>query len=275
MQYQEKFIGYVDILGFEKLVEYSEKEIGMPLSELIELSKYLGTPNDVLKFKKYGPIICPESYFINRDLDFKLTQISDCVIVSSEISPSGAINLVSHCWEAVLRLLQKGIMCRGYITRGSIYHTETQIIGSGYNKVISNEKTVKAFRRKADEKGTPYVELDGAVCKFVKDCKDACVKEMFSRYVKDNGEDVALFPFQQLSHSFIIAGLGTKFNPQKEKKSNHNMRLLIKKSKDRVIEFVDKSNPDAVRKLEHYIKALDDQLMACRKTDEIIDKLSC
>lgn len=195
MKYQEKFIGYVDILGFKKLVEYSEKEIGMPLSELTELSKSLGTPDDVLKIKKYGPIICPASSCINRDLDFKLTQISDCVIVSSEISPAEIINLVSNCWGAVLNLLQKGIMCRGYITKGSIYHTETQIVGSGYNEAISNEKTVKAFKRKADEKGTPYVELDAAVCKFVRDCDDSCVKEMFSRYVKDDGEIAALFPF--------------------------------------------------------------------------------
>lgn len=101
MKHQEKFIGYMDILGLKKLVEYSEKEIGMPLSELIELSKFLCTPDNVLKIKKYGPIICLASSCINHDLDFKLTQISDCVIVSSEISPAGVINRVSHCWVTV------------------------------------------------------------------------------------------------------------------------------------------------------------------------------
>lgn len=71
----------------------------------------------------------------------------------------------------------------------------------------------------------------------------------------------------------MIARFGTKFDPQKEKNSNHNMRLLIKELKDRVMEFVDKSNPDAVRKSEHYIKALNDQLAVCDKTDEMIDRL--
>jgi hypothetical protein len=245
----------------------------MTLSELTDLSKCLGVSEDVLKFEEFGPTTCPSSSYIKRDLNFKITQISDCVIVSSEVSPAGIINLISYCWEIVLKLLQKGIMCRGYITKGNVYHTETQIIGSGYNKAVSNEKTVKAFKREADERGTPYVELDPIICKFVKDCGDPCVKKMFSRYVKEDGEITALFPFQRLSHSFIIAGFGAKFDPQKEKASNHNMRLCIKDLKDRIMEFVDKTNPEAIRKSEHYIKALNDQLIVCDNTDNMINKL--
>lgn len=273
MEYQEKFIAYVDILGSKKLVEDSEKGIGMSLSELMGLFKCLGTQDDVLKFKKSGPTTCPASSYINHNLDFKLTQISDCVIVSSEISPAGIINLIAHCWKAVLKLLQKGIMCRGYITKGSIYHTETHIIGSGYNEAVSKEKTVEAFKREADERGTPYVELDPVVCKYVKDCGDPCVKEMFSRFVKEDEELAALFPFKRLSHSFLIAGFGIKFDPQKEKSSNQNMCILIKEFKNRILEFADKANTDAIRKSEHYIKALNDQLVVCDKTDEMIDQL--
>lgn len=273
MEYQEKFVAYIDILGFEKLVEDSETGVGMPLSDLMELLKTLGTSEDMMKLKKYGPTTCPESAYINPDLNFKLTQISDCVIVSSEVSPAGVINLVSHCWAAVLKLLQKGIMCRGYITKGNVYHTETQFIGSGYNEAVSNEKTVKAFKREANERGTPFVEVDSVVCKFVNDCADKCVKEMFSRFAEEEGGVSALFPFKRLSHSFMIGGVGIKLDPQKEKDSNHNLRLLIKKLKERVMEFVDKSNPDAIRKSEYYVKALNDQLLVCDKTDKMIDSL--
>lgn len=272
MEYQEKFVAYLDVLGFTKLVKDSENGTGMPLSELIDLLRVLGTSEDVKKFRENGPATCPDSAYIQRDLNFKLTQISDCVVISSEVSPAGVINLVSHCAKVVLKLLVKGIMCRGYITKGLIYHTESQFIGSGYVEACLGEKNVKVFRRETDEKGTPFVELDPAVCKFVKDCGDQCVKEMFSRFVKEDGEMSALFPFQRLSHSFIIAGLGNKLDPQKEKDSNNNLRLLIKKLKDCVMEFVDKSDPNAIRKLEHYIEALDDQLAVCNKTDDMIDK---
>ncbi len=271
---KEKFIGYVDILGFKKMVEATEAGTGMPLSELLEITKLLGVPEGRKNYLKNGPTTCPESKYFHRDLDFQLTQISDCVIVSSEISPAGLINLIHHCWGAVINLLTKGIMCRGYITRGKIYHTEDQIIGSGYNEALSKEKKVAAFKREANERGTPFVEVDQTICDYVKNHDDPCVKEMFSRMVKEDGEVIVLFPFQRLAHSFMVAGFGIKFDPQEEKKSNQNMRLFINKLKERVMEFVDQSNESAVRKAEHYIKALDSQLDICNKTDAVIDMLS-
>ncbi len=273
MEYQEKFIAFVDILGFKKLVEDSEDGTGMPLSELIELLQLLGTSEDVARLKNNGPVICPSSRYIQRDLNFKLTQISDCVVVSSEVSPAGVINLVSYCAQVVLRLLEKGIMCRGYITKGSIYHTDSQFIGSGYFEAYSKEEKVKVFKHENDKEGTPFVELNPAVCKFVNDCGDPCVKKMFSRFVKEDRELSALFPFQRLSHSFMIAGFGNRFDPQKEKDSNQNMRLLIEKLKGRVMEFVDTSDPKAMKKADHYIKALNEQLEVCDETDEMIDRI--
>lgn len=273
-EFKDKFIGFVDILGWEELVKAAEDGTGLSLSNLIEVAKELGTPENRKRYQKYGPRICPNSTCIQRDLDFQLTQISDCVIVSSEVSPAGVINLVDHCWGAVIQLLTKGIMCRGYITRGLIYHTDTQFIGSGYQEAYGKEAQVTAFKRQADERGTPFVEVDSAVCDYVRDNGDSCVKKMFSRYVKQEGKVTALFPFQRLAHSFIIAGLGHTFNAEKEKRSNQNMRLMIEKLKDRVMTLVNRSNPSAVSKADHYITALDAQLEVCKKTDEMIVMLN-
>ncbi len=269
--FKNKFIGFVDILGFEKLVEAAEKGSGMPLPELLELVEKLGTPEDQLEYTKHGPMTCPESRYIQRDLDFKITQISDCIIVSSEVSPAGVINLVHHCCGAVIKLLTKGVMCRGYITEGLIYHTDKQFIGSGYQEALSKESHVAAFKRKADE-STPFVEVDSAVCDYIRDNGDSCVKEMFSRYVKKDGIVTALFPFQRLEHSFIIGDWhGHKFDPEKERESNKNTRIMIEKMKEAVIALVDQSRPDAKLKAEHYIAALDAQLDVCQNTDEFIN----
>lgn len=272
-KFKDKFIAYVDILGFKEMEKATETGTGMSLSNLLDVVKELGVSEDRKKHENYGPMICPESTYIHRDLDFRLQQVSDCVVVSSEVSPAGAINLVSYCWGAVLRLLTKGIMCRGYITRGLIYHTAEQIIGSGYQKAHGRESQVTAFRRKADERGTPFVEVDPVVCEYVRDHGDECVKEIFSRYVKTDGEVTALFPFQRLSHSFIITGYGKTFDPEQEKRSNQNMRKMIEDLKERIMGFVDLSNPSAMSKAEHYIAALDAQLEVCAKTDEMMDTL--
>lgn len=275
MEFQEKFVGFVDILGFKSLVESAENGGGIDLSELMEMIKYLGSPEDSNKMKTRGGTTCPQSIYIEKDLNFIVTQISDCAIVSSEISPAGIINLVSHCWGSVLNLLNKGFMCRGYITKGLIYQTDSQVIGSGYMNALSKEPGVSAFKQEAEERGTPYVEVDPVICAYIENSNDKCVKEMFSRMVKSDGESTVLFPFQRLSHSFMVTSWdGEDFDPQKEKEANNNVRLLINRLKEQIMEFVDMSNSSAVRKSKHYIVALDVQLKACDKTDEAIEMWS-
>ncbi|MEJ1382025.1 MAG: hypothetical protein RPU52_06245 [Candidatus Sedimenticola sp. (ex Thyasira tokunagai)] len=167
----------------------------------------------------------------------------------------------------------KGIMCRGYITKGSIYHHNNQVIGTGYQKAYSNESGVSAFKHEADERGTPFVEIDPIVCRYVDSSADKCVQEMFSRMVKSEDGTTALFPFQRLSHSFAVAEFGQKFEPRKQKESNDNVRQLLISLKERVLTYLEPSNIKAMNKVRHYIKALDEQLAVCDKTDEMIEKL--
>ena len=265
----EKFIAFVDVLGFSRLVEKAERGEGLRLDKLLELLKSLGSPADRERFTKHGPIVCPRSAHERRDLDFRLTQISDCVVVSSEISPAGVINLVNHCWVAVLRLLHAGLMCRGYLTRGRIFHTDVQVIGTGYQRAYRAERNVAAFQRQADERGTPFIEVDRSVCDYVATCGDSCVKEMFSRSVVDDGEVVALFPFKRLAHNFVIRH-SEAFDPARDLRANDNVRTVVHRLKDQLMTFVDVTNPDAVRKSEHYLRCLDVQLAVCDQTEAFL-----
>lgn len=272
--FEEKFIAFIDILGFKGLVASSEAGTGMPLPELLELLKKLGDGSERARFATYGPTCCPMAPLGDQNMNFRVTQVSDCVIVSSEISPAGAINLISHCWGSVIELMTRGIMCRGYIKRGRVYHTESQVIGTGYQEAYAAESKVSAFKHEADERGTPYVEVDSDVTAYIDSQTDACVKEVFKRMVKRDGETVVLFPFQRLHHSFIVAGFGRTFEPERELKSNDNLRNNIKLYKAKIEAFIDPSNAAAQAKAIHYLRALDEQLLACDKTDEAIHTLS-
>ena len=64
-----------------------------------------------------------------------------------------------------------------------------------------------------------------------------------------------------------------KFDPEKEKNSNNNMRIALLNMKAHLMQFVDPNNGAAVRKAEHYLAALDGQLQICDNTDETIDWL--
>jgi hypothetical protein len=68
MDFHEKFIGFVDILGFKKMVEAAADKSGPSLLELLELVKILGSPDDALRFKRSGPSICPESKYLQREI---------------------------------------------------------------------------------------------------------------------------------------------------------------------------------------------------------------
>ena len=117
-------------------------------------------------------------------------------------------------------------MCRGFVTLGNIFHTDDQFVGTGHQKAQERESGGSAFKREADERGTPFIEIDQSVCDYMTRQSDACVKQMFGRMVKGDGEINAIFPFQTLEHSFMIGDLwGNQFDAQKEKESNQNLRV--------------------------------------------------
>jgi hypothetical protein len=160
-------------------------------------------------------------------------------------------------------------MCRGYITRGPVYHTETQVIGSGYQAAFAAEADVTAFKREADERGTPFVEIDASIAEYVASCGDSCVQMMYSRNVKNDGTVSAVFPFARFSHSFAIGGFGGRFDPKKERESNDVVRSNIHKLKKRVEAHINQ-NDNALIKGRHYLAILDEQLVICDQTDEFI-----
>ena len=112
-EYKEKFIAFLDILGYSKLVEESENGSGLPTDELLKLASMLGAPDARNRFAERGHSVCPHSRSAARDLDLESTQITDCAVLSAEVSPAGAINLVNLSWTAVLGLLTNGLLCRG------------------------------------------------------------------------------------------------------------------------------------------------------------------
>jgi hypothetical protein len=180
--------------------------------------------------------------------------------------------VVNHCWMASIRLLKTGIMCRGYITRGALYHDGQNFRGTGFQNAVEKEKNVSAFRENEKENGTPFIELDPSVCEYIRTCNDTCVPKMFDRMTRTDGNVTAVFPFQALSHSFVIAG-GEKFDPAREKVAAASLRAAILSLKDRVRVYIDLKNPNAIRKGEFYLKALDMQIAECDKVEEMIELL--
>jgi hypothetical protein len=247
-EFTDKFIAYVDVLGFKNFVESSEAGAGFSLSDLIDIQKDLGDPSNQENIAQYGPIICPNSNRIREDLDFQITQISDCLLVSVEVSPAGAINLVHHCRGAAIRMLKKGILVRGYITRGSIYHDGYRFIGSGYHQAYKKEGKVVVFQQDAKDKGTPFIEVGRMVLDYVNSLEDQCVKEAFSYHVMGDETGTAIFPFKAFNIS-IGSGLhGQQSDLARDRRSIQILREGLLALRERVMSLVENSDLRARQK---------------------------
>ena len=269
IQYAEKFIAFFDVLGWKSLVLDSDAGCGLSLGELCEITDMLGTAADRDEFKKYGPTICPEAPRTRKGMGFRITQVSDSVLISAEISPAGLINLVFHCWRASTRLLSKGVMCRGCIKRGPIYHTSEYQIGVGINDVVDREKRVSIFRKANDESGTPFIEIDVDVVQYVECQPDKCVKEVFSRLVERDNDLAAIFPFKRLDPGLFYSA--ATFNPDKERKAVDYVRGRIQRMKKLIQNHINPSHTSAYRKAAQYTRMLDAQLVVCDRHEEMID----
>ena len=269
----DKFIGFVDILGYSALTRAAEAGKGLSFEGLEKLQQALGDERDVEHCRQYGPAICPNAPRKQRDLDFQVTQVWDSVVVSAEISPSGVMSVVHHCWKACIELLAEGVMCRGYISRGMICHDRKRVLGSGHVDTVAKEKGVSFFRQQADEQGTPFIEVDPQIVTYVAGQDDKCVREMFDRLVLHRDDLTAIFPIKRLKHSFFISAYAP-FDPEKERANNNAVRQNIRGLKAKIASFVDEADPSVLRKAGHYLRALDDQLNACDRTDVFIDRMS-
>ena len=268
-QFREKFIAYVDILGFKAKVKSAERGEGLSLSQLLDFLTTLEGRNHSELIRIDGPTICPESRHIQRDLDYRVTQTSDCVIVSAEVSPAGIIHIIGQIQGTAWKLLMEGVMLRGYITQNKIFHEGNKFLGPGYHQALEGEKKVTAFQVSTSDIGTPFIEIDPAVVRYINECDDPCVKEMFTRMTRSEHDVTAIFPFQKFSNlmNFIDDDL------EKSKRNLEIIRSWIDSAQKKVESFAPSSDPKAARKSKYYLKFLDDDLAVCAQFKQEIDSL--
>ena len=267
-RFSDKFIAFVDILGFKSKVESAEQDGDLSLRKLLDFTVALESRTHSRTIEGYGPAICPESRYIDRGLDYKVTQVSDCVVVSAEISPAGVINIIHHTYYAALKLLMKGLMVRGYVRQGNIFHEDNNFMGTGYQQALKGEEEVKAFQTSPDDIGTPFIEIDREVVQYIKKCDDQCVQTMFERMTRAEDDVTVIFPFQSLSRLNDFYG-----DLDKSKENLEVIQSWIHNARHNVESFAPSSDSDAARKSKYYLKFLDEELAKCDEFEKDIDLL--
>lgn len=266
-------MAFVDILGFSDLVDRAERERNPTLDHLLSLIGTLGTQDDRVRYSNHGPTVCPHSRFVSKDLNFQITQISDCVVVSVEISPAGVINLLHHCFGAAVELLMTGHLCRGYITRGNIFHTDRQFIGTAYQAAAEREKSVSIFQLDSLDRGTPFIQIDESVCEYVRTKTDPCVVEMFKRMTERDELETAISPFPALK-KIPSTVIDSNFDPVKFKASIDVSRSHILRVLTQLDEMDARASEHAKKKIRHYRRKLHEVLAVKERELVHMDRLA-
>lgn len=253
-RFATKVIAFIDILGFKQMVA---KATDADLPELLALVGLLGKPLDIADFA-HGPLVCPASRHDHRYLDFSVTQVSDCVIVSAERTPAGVINLISYCDHIAVRLMQRGHLCRGSIVIGPIYHKGTAIIGEGYQRAYASEGAVTAFSTPGLDLsgGGPFIEVAPEVLRYIADETDDCVRKMFARITHSDSSTTAIYPFHAMAESHFTT-VDENFDPRKWHESISKWRALWIKQREDLARQSDASPPKVQAKFAHVVKGMD------------------
>src|SRR5262245_56036444 len=121
-QYEDRFVAFVDILGFKGLVARTVQ------------SPPRVTPDEIEQALAVAPAVDLQGVEIGRlgdlsDLELRRTCFSDCFVMSTEASEAGLVKLLLHLRAIASRLVRLHVLPRGGVTRGPLYHSEKAIFG--------------------------------------------------------------------------------------------------------------------------------------------------
>lgn len=121
-QYKERYVAFLDLLGFKALVGAAEKEQGEHLRLKGTLERLSQTLCDIPR------------------LNFRFTHFSDCIIITSDVVPEALETIFSSVETLTRNLLQYDVLIRGGITRGGAFHSTQYVYGTAVNRAAVIEK---------------------------------------------------------------------------------------------------------------------------------------
>jgi hypothetical protein len=128
--YARRFVGFVDILGFEAIVVAADQS--PPIR-----SRVIRALRQVRLTRPPQPV----------DTDLRVQNFSDSLIVSARDTADGLWHLIFSLDALAWNLLQDDILVRGGIALGGVHHDNEVVFGVGINKAYRLESRVARYPR--------------------------------------------------------------------------------------------------------------------------------
>lgn len=182
-KYQDRIVAFVDIIGFKAIVEKTvsdEAYFNSIIDSISEIRReFIKHPKSEFQMKVRDLLYDP---FDNPDYKTMVLQVSDCMVISKLANVYGALeDLVLELALAIHILITQGLLCRGCIEYGKVYHTDEYIVGPGYTAAYLGEE--KEF--------VPAVSLSKEVYSLAlqKRSSDARARDYFDNFVVPHTSD--------------------------------------------------------------------------------------
>jgi hypothetical protein len=132
-EYAERYVAFIDILGFRAILSQLESGTLHPSSIKALLRSVHRRPEP--------------AHPIFTDIDVRSQSISDAVVISSAITEHSLDRVLSQIRHLACDLLQEGFFIRGAICRGRLYHDDETVFGDGLVRAYELESQLAKFPR--------------------------------------------------------------------------------------------------------------------------------
>ena len=137
MDYEDRLIIYIDILGFSSFINYTSET-------------RVNSPNKILRINNFLNLI--KKFFTINDITLsktrQVTSFSDLIVISINLNEIENIDLeIKDIFFLLLTSYLNGFLLRGAITYGKLIHTENAIFGPGLINAYEKERTIAKYPR--------------------------------------------------------------------------------------------------------------------------------
>ena len=266
MNYQDRVVIFIDILGFKELLnETTDKEGNDNIEGINNLIEAYNTIRDVWDLDR----IDKDSIILKKTSkqSKQITIFSDCIVISFPAREKSEIfyTLLEVKWM-ILRLITKKILCRGAISYGKLLHNDRFIFGpalveayileskaANYPRVILDRSIIELAGSARSENHTPDEEMEYVESLLEKDLDGMYYIDYFAKAQQELDDPQYDFPnYIQLLGDKIRTGMNSFKHPSKADirvkyvwmKEKYNRMVEVSKSKDFLNALIEQGETD-------------------------------
>lgn len=274
MNYQDRVVIFIDILGFKELLNETTDKEGNDntegISNLVEAYNSIRDVWDLDKVNNDNGILKKTS-----KQDKQITIFSDCIVISFPAAEKSEIfyTLLEVKW-VILRLITKKILCRGAISYGKLLHNDRFIFGpalveayileskaANYPRIILDRSIIDLAGSAKSENHTKEEEIEYVESLLEKDLDGMYYIDYFAKAQEELNDPQYDFPnYIQLLGEKIRQGMNSSKHPNKADirvkyiwmKEKYNRMVEMSKNKD----FLESLKQQGEQELYEFYKEL-------------------